>query len=53
MTGALGVRWPGVREPWLLPASSVVLLCDLGQGRAPFWDSLALFTNEGIGLESF
>lgn len=39
---------------WLLgPASSMDLLCDLRQGRAPFWNSLVLFPDERIGLESF
>lgn len=52
--GCTGSPVAGSQELWLLvPDSSVDLLCDLGRGRAPFWSSLALFTNEGIGLESF
>ena len=52
--GTLGAQWAGSQGLWLLaPDSSVDLLRDLGWGRAPFWNSLALFTNEGIGLESF
>lgn len=51
--GALGAWWAGNRELWLpIPDSSMDLLCDLRWGRAPFWNSLALFTNEGIGLVS-
>lgn len=54
MMGTLGAQRAGSQGLWLLaPDSSVDLLRDLGGGRAPFWNSLALFTNEGIGLESF
>ena len=52
--GCTGSPVAGSQELWLLvPDSNLDLLCDLGRGRAPFWSSLALFTNEGIGLESF
>ena len=52
--GTPGAQWAGSQGLWLLtPDSSVDLLRDLGRGRAPFWNSLALFTNEGIGLKSF
>lgn len=54
MMGMLGVQWAEIQELWLLfPDSSMDLPCDLRQGSVPFWNSLALFTNEEIGLESF
>lgn len=53
VTGALGMPRARLQGLWLLvPDSSMNVLCDLGQGGAPIWNSLALFTNEGIGLES-
>lgn len=53
MMGVLGGQWAGGGEVWsLVPDCSTDLLCDLRQGRAPFWNSLALFTHEEMGLES-
>lgn len=54
MVAVLGGQPAGMQELRLLvPDSSLGSLCDRRHGRAPFGNSPALFTNEGIGLEHF